>query len=102
MVSAAAPTKTLTFTRTIHAPVAQVYKAFTDQDWFTDWFSDRADVRAAVGGHLLLAWYTGYHAFGVYKTLEENKQVVFSWRGAGEDKDSEITVQFEEQNGQTE
>lgn len=93
--------QTLTITRTIHAPVEQVYKGFTEEDWLRYWFSDDQKIRTAVGGHLLFFWNTGYHAFGTFTALEPNKKAAFTWRGMGETRDLHIEVTLDEQNGGT-
>ena len=102
MMATAVASQTLTLTETIQAPAAQVYKSFTNKDWIRDWFSDDADVRAVEGGHILFTWYTtGYHAFGTFTTLEENKKIAFTWRGAGEDEDSTIEIILDENGDST-
>lgn len=92
---------TLTLTHTIHAPAQQVYRALTERDWLVYWFCDDAHVRTAVGGHLMLTWNTGYHAFGTFTELEANQRVGFTWRGAGETRALTITFTLDEQNGCT-
>ena len=72
------PARTLTLSRTIKAPIAQVYSAFTDRDAMTDWLADDARIRAAEGGHILLTWDGGRHAFGEYTTLEKEARVAFT------------------------
>lgn len=91
-----APTKVLSFTRTLKAPISQVYNAFTERDWYTYWFCDDAHVRKAVGGHILWTWNTGYHAVGTFIELAENQKVAFTWRGAGETADSLVEIMLEE------
>ena len=93
--------QTLTITKTIHAPVEQVYQAFSQEDWFRYWFCDDQKIRTAVGGHLLFFWNSGYHAFGTFTALEENKKVGFTWRGLGETRDLHIEVTLESQGDDT-
>ncbi len=95
MTDVAAPV--LTFTRTIHAPVSQVYRSFIDRDWVTYWFSDDAHTRPEVGGHFLLTWNTGYYAVGSFVELEADKKIVLNWRGAGETTDSRIEINLDAQ-----
>lgn len=97
-----APVKTLAFTRTFRAPASEVYRAFTVRDGLYYWFCDDANTRPEVGGHALFSWNTGYHAFGVFRELEQDKKIVLSWRGAGETSDSQISITLEEKYGTTE
>lgn len=94
--------ETLTFTRTLRAPAAEVYRAFTVRDGLYYWFCEDANTRPEVGGHALFSWNTGYHAFGVFRELEQDKKIVLSWRGAGETSDSQISITLEAKYGTTE
>lgn len=94
MLTVDAPAKTIVVTRTLRAPVNQVYRAFTNTDVMKDWLADEARLNATVGGHLLLTWQGQGHAYGVYSILEENSHVAFSWRNGGEKDDSQIDVQL--------
>lgn len=96
-----APAEILTFTRTLHAPAADVYRSFTDRDWITYWFCDDAHTRPAVGGHFLLTWTTGFFAQGSFAELEENRRIVLRWRGAGDAYDAHIDITLDESDGQT-
>ena len=95
MVTLTAPARTgVTVTRTIQAPVAQVYSLFTERDPLKKWLCDDANIRAAVGGHLLLIWQGGAHVTGVYTALEKNEQVAFTWRGANDSHETAVDVQL--------
>ncbi|MBC6935575.1 MAG: PDZ domain-containing protein [Chloroflexi bacterium] len=85
----------LTFTRAIHAPAAEIYRAFTDGDALDYWLSENARVRNAVGGHILLTWNDGSHAQGTYLELEKDQKIVMSWRASGESEDSRVAVRLE-------
>jgi uncharacterized protein YndB with AHSA1/START domain len=99
MAVAAPPVQTVTVTRTINTPAANIYRSFTDRDWITDWFADGAEVRAAVGGHAFFNWTTGYYAIGQFTTLTPSEQVGFTWRGVGETTDTQIDVTIREESG---
>lgn len=91
----AAPPQILTFTRTVKAPVSDVYAAFTQQDNLIYWLSDGAYTRPVVGEYLLLTWFPNGHASGRFTTLEENKQVGLTWRAAHDSGTSNVTATFE-------
>jgi uncharacterized protein YndB with AHSA1/START domain len=98
----ATPTQTLTFTRTINAPASEVYRAFTDRDGLNSWLTSFAYTTLRENGEILLHWsQERYHVFGLFKEVEENKKVVFTWRGLGESADSTVTVLLGEQDGKT-
>jgi uncharacterized protein YndB with AHSA1/START domain len=72
-------TRTLTLTRTTHAPVKQLYNAFLSRDGVYYWLSDDAHIQAAVGGHILLVWDNGaQHAYGRFTELEPEKHIAFN------------------------
>jgi uncharacterized protein YndB with AHSA1/START domain len=79
MVTLAAPPQTLTFTRTLHAPVAQVYTAFTDKDTLSHWLADHTDLGVGDTGHVLFTWEGGRLAFGAYTAREKDQRVAFTW-----------------------
>jgi uncharacterized protein YndB with AHSA1/START domain len=92
-----APARTaVSIVRTLQAPLAQVYSAFSERDPIRKWLADDAHLRAAVGGHILLTWQGGQHVSGSYSTLEKNAHVAFSWRGVSDDQDSSVDVQLSE------
>ncbi|GAB4524695.1 MAG: hypothetical protein OHK0046_39760 [Anaerolineae bacterium] len=98
---AAAPVQTLTFTRSIAAPVETVYRYFTNRDDVCDWLCFDADIHAVPEGYMLLIWREGHHVYGRFRTVEENKQLVLSWQAQDEALASLLTVTFEDQNDQT-
>ena len=93
--------QTLTLTRSIQAPAAQIYTAFTNKDWLCNWFCDDAHVAAKVGGHLLLLWPPDYRASGEYTILEPDAKIAFTWRGTGEKIDSPVTISINAQGNTT-
>ncbi len=75
---------TLSFTKTVPAAPAAVYRAFTNASALQEWCCDAARVFAAVGDPLLLRWNSGYHVLGAYTALEENRKIAFTWMGKDE------------------
>jgi uncharacterized protein YndB with AHSA1/START domain len=100
-MTVATPTDLLTLTRTINAPVAQVYQSFTNRDDICDWLCRDADIRAEEKGYLLLIWQDGNHAYGSFEVVEENKKLVFSWQGSHCPDLTKVKVLFEEQGENT-
>lgn len=70
--------------RSIAAPAAALYQAFTNATALTGWLCDTATVQPQPGGRIYFAWDSGYYCTGEYLELEENKKIVFSWRGKDE------------------
>jgi uncharacterized protein YndB with AHSA1/START domain len=76
-------TQELTLTRTILASPTRVYAAFTTAAGWCAWCCETAETDPRVGGRLHI--YTeGYHAYGEFTALEEDKTVAFTWDGDGE------------------
>lgn len=89
----------ITLTRTIRAPAARGYAAFTSAEAWCEWCCEKADIDARVGGQLHI--YTeGYHAYGAFTNLEENKAVAFTWDGDHEPP-TQIHVSLHDQGGST-
>lgn len=70
--------------RSIAAPAAALYQAFTNATALTGWLCDTATVQPQPGGRIYLAWNDGYYSAGEYLALEADKKVAFSWRGKDE------------------
>lgn len=91
----------LTFTRTIAAPAAHVYKAFTSGPGFREWLTKGAEAGNEHLNYLFLVWEDGFTASGRFDVLKENASVRFTWRGQKDPHESLVTVSLEEQDGQT-
>jgi uncharacterized protein YndB with AHSA1/START domain len=89
----------LEFSQTIHAPVAQVYRAFTNETALREWLCDVAVAHPSAAGRLYLAWDSGYYASGEYTALMENQEVSFSWIGRAEPGVTQVTVTIKQQGG---
>ncbi|HEY4688762.1 MAG TPA: SRPBCC domain-containing protein [Anaerolineae bacterium] len=97
----AAKTQTLKFKRTVKAPVAEVYRAFTNSTALREWLSDAAQVDLHKDGRIHLWWNNGYYATGEVTTFVPNKKVAFTWRGRGEPDETQVQVSLAEKNGST-
>jgi len=78
--------------RTIPAPAAAVYRAFTNELALRDWLCNAASVAPRPGGRIYLWWDDGYYTSGVYTDLERNKSVACTWRGPNDAVAGEVHV----------
>lgn len=85
-------TEAVRMTETIHAPVAEAYRAFTRSVAVREWMCDGAVVDARSGGHLYVWWNSGYYAAGEFTALEPGCRVAFTWQGRGEPGVSQVEV----------
>jgi uncharacterized protein YndB with AHSA1/START domain len=73
----------ITLTQAIAAPPSEVYAAFTRDVGWLEWCCEKAEIDARAGGKLHI--YTeGYHAYGEFRALEQDRTVEFTWDGDGE------------------
>lgn len=73
-------TQDITITRAILTSPTQVYAAFTRAEGWCEWCCEKAEVEAYIGGNLHI--YTeGYHAYGEFTELEQDRIVAFTWNG---------------------
>jgi uncharacterized protein YndB with AHSA1/START domain len=81
-------TQEIIITRTVCIPPDRVYVAFTSADGWREWCCEQAEVEARIEGKLLI--YTeGYNAYGVFKILEQDRVIAFTWNG---DKEPPIVI----------
>jgi uncharacterized protein YndB with AHSA1/START domain len=68
---------------TIHTPRAKLFNAFTTEEGWCEWCSEKAELEAFVGGKIHI--YTdGYNAYGEFKEYDQDRAVSFTWDGDGE------------------
>lgn len=84
---------------TIHAPIAQVYDAFTNSTTLREWLCDFATTDPKVGGRIYLAWNSGFYASGEFTRLTPGRQVEFTWNGRSEPGPTCVQVSLSEQDG---
>lgn len=94
-------TRTLTFSRTVHAPLEEVFRAFTHPTALRDWLSDAASTDRRKGGHVFLQWNDGYYATGSFTQYNPPHDLAFTWDALQEPGVMEVTVSFIKQNGDT-
>jgi uncharacterized protein YndB with AHSA1/START domain len=75
---------TLTFTRTVAATPAEVYRAFTTPTALRDWLCDAAQIDPRLGGRVYCWWNQGYYTAGVITGLTRDEHLAFTWQGPGE------------------
>lgn len=93
--------QTLTLKRTVNAPPADVYRAFTNPTALRDWLSTAAQADPRKGGRLYLWWGSGVYASGEFTALETGKKVAFVWNHSREPEPARIQVALASQNGGT-
>lgn len=94
--------KTLKFTRSIKAPAAHLYYAFTKRAGWNDWFCEGVEGDAEKLGQVFMTWKKGESASLQFTTLKENQQLVFTWYGTGDKRPTDVTVNLTEKGGVTE
>jgi uncharacterized protein YndB with AHSA1/START domain len=96
----------LVVTRRFKAPVERVYAAWTDAEQMKRWFAPgdmtvpvaEADVRE--GGRYRVQMSEGdgdceFHTTGgVYREVQPNRRLVFTWQWEGSDLETLVTVEF--------
>lgn len=85
-------TRTLKFKRFVDAPLAEVYRAFTNSTALREWFCNAAQAEARKGGRLYLWWNSGYYASGEFTALTPGKKIAFTWYGRGEPAPTRVQV----------
>ncbi|HNB51545.1 MAG TPA: SRPBCC domain-containing protein [Anaerolineales bacterium] len=88
-------TKTLTFSKTVHASPAVLYRAFTNAQGLQEWFGDVVEADARPGGRIYVWWNQGYYTAGLFSHLEQERKVEFSWRGLGEPALTHVKILLE-------
>ncbi len=88
---------TLTFTQTVKASPAQVYRAFTNAMLFREWLCDNSVVDARETGAYFFSWNRGYYAVGMYTALKQDEKVIFTWQGRDEPAVTQIEITLEKQ-----
>ena len=101
MTTKSVKTQTLKFQRTVNAPPAEVFRAFTHPTALRDWLCNAAQTDARKGGRLYLWWDDGYYADGVFTEFEPGQKLAFSWDGMGEPGPMRIHVSFTAKNGRS-
>lgn len=91
----------LGFEKQINAPLAQVYRAFTNSSALREWMCDYATTDPKAGGRIYMWWNSGYYTAGEFTSLNENQQLSFTWFGRGEPGPTCVEVSFREMNDGT-
>ncbi len=101
MAAKTAKTQALKFKRTINAPPAEVYRAFTNSTALREWFCDAALADPHKGGRLYLWWNDGHYVSGEYTAVAPDKKAAFLWGGPREPGTTRVTVSLAAKNGGT-
>jgi len=91
----------LKFKQFVHAPVDEVFSAFTNATALCEWLCNIAQADAHEGGRLYVWWNSGYFASGEFIRLKPFKKIVFSWHGRGEPAATRVRVSLAPKDGGT-
>lgn len=85
----------------INKPLAEVFKAFTDNTIISNYFVTEASAPIRAAGDKII-WKWGEHSSEITITeYTENKSVAFSWQGYKVEYDVHCSFEFEEKDGKT-
>ena len=94
----------LVLTRTLDAPVARVYAAWTDPRTMQRWLcagemtAPEVEAEVRVGGRyrvcMLEASGETHIVGGVYREVEQDRRLVFTWRWEGSEEETLVTVEL--------
>ena len=90
----ATPAPSLTFTRSIGVPPAEVFDLFTSPSALQEWCCQVAQVDPRPGGRLYLWWGQGYYTAGVFTEVTTDRRLAFTWRGDGDPVATTVQVDF--------
>lgn len=93
--------RNIIFERGVQAPVAIVYKAFTNSTILREWLCDAAQIDPRPRGRIYLWWESGYYMCGEFTNLLPNKIIAFSWHGSGDPGVTEVMVTLVEKENTT-
>ena len=93
--------ETLTFQRSVSAPPAEVFLAFTNATALREWFSDVAHVDARKSGQVYFAWHQGYYSAGEITKLNPDKKIALTWHGRGEPRTTQVEITLTAKKGGT-
>ena len=85
----------LRFNRTLAAPPAEVFRAFTHATALRDWLSQSAHTRPGLNGYFLLQWPDQSIVQGVYQKFQAPYLLEFSWQPLGDAKPDMVEVQIQ-------
>jgi uncharacterized protein YndB with AHSA1/START domain len=92
---------TLKLSRQIAVPLENVRHAFTNASALQEWLADIVEADARIGGRLYLWWNSGHYASGLYKALEGDREIGFTWRGLGDPGETFVEITLEAKDGGT-
>ena len=93
--------QTLKFKRTVNAPPAEVYRAFTHATALRDWLCNAAQTEVRPGGRFYVWMNSGFYATGEFVKLEPGKRLVFTWYGKDEPAPTRVQVLLQPKEGGT-
>jgi uncharacterized protein YndB with AHSA1/START domain len=94
-------TQTLTFTCTLKASPAAVYRAWTNAMTLREWFCDTVQINAREGAPFFFGWNEGFYAVGNFTELKPDERLAFTWYGKDEPAPTQVEVILEGQGEAT-
>lgn len=93
--------QSLSFIKTVQAPVSEVFRAFTNATALREWLCDVATVSPCENGRLYLAWNNGYFACGEFASIKPTEKVSFTWFGRNAPASTQVVVSMVLVGGKT-
>jgi len=93
--------QSLSFKKSIQAPVSEVFRAFTNATALREWLCDVATISPYENGRLYLAWNNGYFACGEYSSVKQAEEVTFTWCGKNDPARTQVIVSMVSVGGKT-
>jgi uncharacterized protein YndB with AHSA1/START domain len=85
-------TTTLTFSRHVKAPAAEVFRAFVHPTALRDWLCQTAQTEARLGGRVCLWWDQGEVVVGAFTHFDPARRLALTWHGQADPGPSEVVV----------
>lgn len=93
--------RNLSFEQVVHAPIEEVFRAFTNSTLLREWLCEAAQADPRLKGRLYLWWNNGYYMCGEFTHLSPNQAIAFSWHGRGDPGDTEVIINLSEKDRAT-
>lgn len=77
-------------TKTIQAPLPEVYRAFSEANVLSHWFGKKVQAKVEVGGD----WIDDSQNHGEYLRVRPDKDLRFTWRGLKSPSTTQVDVAF--------
>lgn len=82
----------LTFERSIQAPLKQVYRALTSSTALREWLCDTCTTEPRPGGRMYMWWNSGFYTCGEFLETEADQKIVYTWFGRGDPAPTQVEI----------